>query len=81
MPESFSPRNLEYKPEHNRSAAWFASLCLMLNKPKMDLTCHLQNDGSQIFVFAEEHGRNFEYRIQVWPNGNIQGGKVVKNSE
>lgn len=79
--QTFSPTALEYRPEHNRSAGWFATLAMMMNKPKLDLTCHLQNDGSQVFVFAEEHGRNFEYRMQVWPNGNCQGGRIVKNSE
>ena len=54
---------------------------MMLNKPKLDLTCHLQTDGSQIFVFAEEHGRPFEYRMQVWPDGSCKGEKLVRNSE
>jgi len=81
MPQSFSPRNLEFKPEHGRSASWFATLCKMFSDPKLDTTCHLQNDGSQIFVFAERFGQDFSYRVQVWPNGDMKGSRDVKNSE
>ena len=81
MPESFSPRALEYLPEHGRSASWFATICKILSKPRLDLTCHLQKDGSQIMRYAEEHGREFVYFFQVWPNGNIRGGREVPNSE
>lgn len=78
---TFSPRVLEYRPEHGRSASWFATICKMLSTPKMDATCYLQKDGSQIFKFAEEHGRDFTYYLQVWPDGSIKGGREVPNSE
>lgn len=81
MPESFSPKALEYRPEHERSAGWFTTLCQMLSQPKLDLTCHLQKDGSQIFKFSELRGREFTYYLRVWPNGNVQGGREVPNNE
>ena len=80
-PPLFSPRGLEYRPEHERSAAWMAAICKILAQPKLDLTCHLQNDGSQIFKYAEAHGRAFVYYIRVWPDGRMQGGREVLNSE
>ena len=80
-PPLFSPRNLEYRPEHGRSASWFATLCRMFAEPKMDTLCYLQNDGSQIFTFGEDHGRQFVYRIRVWPNGDMKGQREVPNSE
>ena len=81
MPALFSPRNLEYRPEHGRSASWFATIIKIFSTPKLETTCHLQNDGSQIFVFGEKYGRDFTYRVQVWPNGDMKGWKDVKNSE
>lgn len=81
MPELFSPRHLEFRPEHERSVSWFATICKMLSHPKLDLTAHLQKDGSQIFIFAESYGRNYSYRIQVWPDGSMKGAKDVTNSE
>jgi hypothetical protein len=81
MPALLSPRNLDYRPEHERSASWFATICKIFSHPKLDLTCHLQNDGSQIFKYAEEYGRNFTYIVQVWPNGDMRGYREVKNSE
>lgn len=80
-PSLFSPKGLEYKPEHGRSASWFATICKILSKPRLDLTCHLQADGSQIMKYAEEHGRDFTYYFQVWPDGRIVGGREVPNSE
>lgn len=78
---SFSPRNLEYKPEHQRSASWFATLCQMMGNPRLQTTCYLQNDGSQVFKFGEEAGRGFTYYLRVWPNGDMKGGKLVPISE
>jgi hypothetical protein len=81
MPAFFSPTALDYRPEHERSASWFATICKILARPKLDLTCHLQNDGSQIFKYAEEYGRNFSYVFQVWPDGRMKGAREVPNSE
>lgn len=81
MQTLFSPRTLEFRPEHGRAASWFATLCRMFSEPRIDTACYLQNDGSQIFVFAEAYGRQFIYRIQVWPNGDMKGSRDVKNSE
>ena len=53
----------------------------MFAEPKMDTLCYLQNDGSQIFTFGEDHGRQFVYRIRVWPNGDLKGQREVQNSE
>lgn len=76
----FSP-HMERRPEHERSVSWFATLCQMFSAPKLDLTCYLQKDGSQIFKFAEAHGRDFEYHVRVWPDGSMRGGRLVPNSE
>ena len=81
QPPLFSPRALEFRSEHGRSAAWLSTISKILNQPRLDMTCHLQNDGSQIFKYAEEHGRNFVYYFQVWPDGRIKGGREVPNSD
>lgn len=77
----FSPRNLEYKPEHQRSASWFAALCVMMGNPRLQTNCYLQNDGSQVFKFAEEKGRDHVYYVRVWPDGEMKGGRAVPMSE
>jgi len=53
----------------------------MFSSPSLETTCHLQNDGSQIFKFGEAHGRNFVYWVRVWPNGKMSGGREVPNNE
>lgn len=81
MQTLFSPKSLEFRPEHGRSASWFQAICLAFSQPKLDLTCHLQQDGSQIFKFDEYKGKPFVYSVQVWPNGDIKGGREIPVSE
>ena len=81
MQTSFSPRTLEFRPEHGRSAAWMAAISNILSQPKLNMTCHLQHDGSQIFKYAEEFGLAHVYYFRVWPDGRIKGGREVPNSE
>ncbi len=81
MYATLSPKFLEYRPEHGRSASWFATICSIFSQPKLDTICHLQSDGSQIFKFGELHGKPFVYYVRVWPNGDCRGGREVPNSE
>lgn len=81
QPTLFSPRALEYRPEHGRSASWMATICKILSQPRLDMTVHLQSDGSQIFKYAEAYGKDSVYYFQVWPDGKIKGGREVPNSD
>lgn len=81
MLTSFSPKNLAHRPEHDRSAAYFAALLHILSQPKLDANIYPQSDGSRIYKFNEVLGTKNCYYIRMYPDGSFRGGREVPISE
>lgn len=81
MLTSLSPKSLEHRPEHDRSAAYFMALVHCLSRPNLDAIIYPQKDGSRIYKFNEVLGSQHCYFIRVYPDGSFKGGREVPLSE
>lgn len=81
MLTTLSPKNVAHRPEHDRSAAYFAALCKILGAPRMDAIIYPQSDGSRIYKFNEVLGTQSVYYVRMYPDGSFKGGREVPTSE